>query len=289
MEREAALVRLERGQRRRAGDVSHPGTSRCQAPGHVGNGRVRDAEEDDVGVVLAHGYAALAQAGGEGRTDAARTDDIDSFDHALAPAPNRMPGTADCTRAARRECSTHAGCEEVERHLAGRLRGRGLRCARPRLRVAPAQGEGAREAARAGRRAPPAPRAGDGRALAGSRPGLGGEQSQSGRPRGTARARLGGDHPSRRPAPARSGGGRGAVRARGVGGATRAHGPGLRPRALALQGRAAARESLRRLGLARARTARRPARGARAAAVGSGRRAAGRAGAAGRDLHLRRP
>ena len=81
MEREAALVRIERRERRRPGDVSHPGTSRCQAPRHVGNGRVRDAEEDDVGIVLAHGDAALAQAGGDGRTDAARTDDVDSLDH----------------------------------------------------------------------------------------------------------------------------------------------------------------------------------------------------------------
>jgi predicted ATPase len=102
VEREAALVRGERSERRRAGDVSHPGTSRGQTPGHAGNGHVRDAEEDDVGVVLAHADAALAEAGGDGRTDAARTDDVGSLDHDLAPAPNRMPGTADCTRAARR-------------------------------------------------------------------------------------------------------------------------------------------------------------------------------------------
>jgi hypothetical protein len=51
--------------------MSHPGTSRCQTPRHVRNGRVRDAEEDDVRVFLAHDDAPLAQAGGDGRTHAA--------------------------------------------------------------------------------------------------------------------------------------------------------------------------------------------------------------------------
>ena len=103
-----------------------------------------------------------------------------------------------------------------------------------------------------------------------SRPGLGGEQSQSGRPRG--RRALGSEAITLLDGLLRL---EAEVDAElferaAVGGATRTHGRGLRPRALALQGRAAARESLRRLGLARARTARRPARGARAAAVGLG-------------------
>src|SRR6266516_2665935 len=86
--------------------MSDPAMSRCQAPGHVGNGRVRNAEEDDVRIVVAHGDAPLAEAGGGSGTDAARADDMDSLDHDLAPAPNRMPGRSDCTRAAtwRRGC-----------------------------------------------------------------------------------------------------------------------------------------------------------------------------------------
>jgi hypothetical protein len=87
VEREPPLVRLQRGQRRGAGDMSHRGTSRCQAPRHVGDGRVRNAEEDDVRIVLAHGDAALAQAGCDSRADAARADDMDSLDHGFAPAP----------------------------------------------------------------------------------------------------------------------------------------------------------------------------------------------------------
>src|SRR5207248_11727932 len=87
MERETALVRLERGERRRTGDVSHPGTSRCQTPRRVRNCRVRNAEENDVGIVFVHDDAALAQASADGRTDPARTDDVDSLDHDCAPAP----------------------------------------------------------------------------------------------------------------------------------------------------------------------------------------------------------
>ena len=119
MEREPALVRIERGERRRSGDVSHPGPSRCQAPGHVGNGRVRNTEEDDVGIVLAHGDAALAETSAYGRTDPARTDDVDSLDHDLAPAPNRMPGTANCTRARGAPCSGVGAMQKTSVTLLG--------------------------------------------------------------------------------------------------------------------------------------------------------------------------
>ena len=71
-----------------------------QVPRRGRDGRVRDAEEDDVGIVFGHGDAALAQAGADGRTDPAGTDDVDSLDHDLAPAPNRMPGTSKSTAAA---------------------------------------------------------------------------------------------------------------------------------------------------------------------------------------------
>src|SRR6476660_1917403 len=104
--------------------MSHPGTSRCQTPGHVQNRRVRDAEEDDVRVVLAHGDAPPAQAGGDGRTNTARSDDVDCFDHDRAPAPMRMPGTSDSTPAwpwrtlRATACSLHA----CVRDPAGRLR-----------------------------------------------------------------------------------------------------------------------------------------------------------------------
>jgi hypothetical protein len=59
MQGEAPLVRFERGKRRRTRDVSDPGSSWCQAPRHVRNGRVRNAEEDEIGIVGVHGDAAL--------------------------------------------------------------------------------------------------------------------------------------------------------------------------------------------------------------------------------------
>jgi hypothetical protein len=51
--------------------MTDPGASHRQLPGHLGDGRVRNAEEDDLRVVVAHRDAALAQAGGDGRTHAA--------------------------------------------------------------------------------------------------------------------------------------------------------------------------------------------------------------------------
>ena len=51
---------------------------------------------DTVEQVVREGFK---QASADGRTDPARTDDVDSLDHDFAPAPKRMPGTADCTRA----------------------------------------------------------------------------------------------------------------------------------------------------------------------------------------------
>ena len=92
MQREAPLVRLERSKRRRSGDMPDPGLSRCQAPSHVRDGCVRNAEEHNIRIVGAHGDAALLQTGADGRTHAAGTDDLDSLDHDLAPAPMRMPG-----------------------------------------------------------------------------------------------------------------------------------------------------------------------------------------------------
>src|SRR5204863_522406 len=98
VEREAALVRHELCKRRSAGDVSDPATSRRQTPGRVRNGRVRHAEEDDIGIVARDRDPALAQAGADGGADAAGADDMDSLDHVRAPAPIRMPGTASLPR-----------------------------------------------------------------------------------------------------------------------------------------------------------------------------------------------
>ena len=66
--------------------------------------------------------------------------------------------------------------------------------------LAAAQGARPGQAARAGPRPPPAPRAADGRALARARPGGGGQQPQPGRPRRPARARRRGDRGARRAA-----------------------------------------------------------------------------------------
>jgi hypothetical protein len=60
MEREATLVRLQGGQPCCPRDMPHPGTSRGKFAGDVRDRRVRDTEEDDVGIVRAHGDAALA-------------------------------------------------------------------------------------------------------------------------------------------------------------------------------------------------------------------------------------
>ena len=83
---EAPFVRIERRKRRRPADVRHPRTW-GQAPGRVRDRRVRDAQEDELRVVRAHGDASLAQPRGDSRADTARADDVDSVDHFEAPAP----------------------------------------------------------------------------------------------------------------------------------------------------------------------------------------------------------
>ena len=81
VQREAPLVRVERRQRHRAGDVRDPtAMSQGQSPGHVPNGRVRHAEQRKL-AVLAQLDAALLEPSGQRRADAAATDHVDVFDH----------------------------------------------------------------------------------------------------------------------------------------------------------------------------------------------------------------
>ena len=74
---EPALVRVERRQRRRAADVRDPlAMSKGQSLGRGRDGRVRDAQQDEL-CVLAQLHAALLEARCDGRTDAAATDHVD--------------------------------------------------------------------------------------------------------------------------------------------------------------------------------------------------------------------
>jgi hypothetical protein len=77
--------------------MPYPDAPRYLRLGHVRDGGVRNAEEDKIGVVRVDHDASLAQARHDGRAHPARTDDVDSLDHDLAPAPNGMPGSDDST------------------------------------------------------------------------------------------------------------------------------------------------------------------------------------------------
>jgi hypothetical protein len=57
--------------------VADPGLARGQTPGHLRNGPVGNAQEDDVGTVVEQLDAALREAGCNGRSDAAASDDCD--------------------------------------------------------------------------------------------------------------------------------------------------------------------------------------------------------------------
>ena len=234
-----------------------PRQSRSPAPRHVRNGSVRDAEEDDVGIVL-------AQATPRSRRRAVTAEPTRpepmtwTLRSRFAPAPKRMPGTADCTRAARH--GDALGWERCRRRrlpcwAASPPKSTGLRfrippggCARRRELVkllALADGhrlhrEQAMDALWPDRD-----------------PGRGGEQPQPGRARREEGAGSRGDRAAGRAAPARGRRRRRGVRAGRRRRAARADARGLRARARALRRRAAAREPLRRLGRARARAARR--------------------------------
>jgi hypothetical protein len=77
---EPVRVRVECRQRSAAADVGDPAVSRCEAAGHVGDRRVRDAKQRQFGVV-AELDAALLQACRDRRSDAAPTDHVDAVEH----------------------------------------------------------------------------------------------------------------------------------------------------------------------------------------------------------------
>src|SRR5438034_3825378 len=79
MEGNPALVWLERGQRRGPGDVRHPRAGR-DVRRNAGDRIVRNADDDEPCSRL-HSETTLAQAGGDGRADAAGTDDRDAVEH----------------------------------------------------------------------------------------------------------------------------------------------------------------------------------------------------------------
>src|SRR3954447_15247863 len=86
MDREAARVRLERGERRRPGDVRHPrpGLDRAR---DLGDRAIGDAQQAKL-AVLTDGHAALAQSSCDrGTGTAAGPDDGDAVEH-VAPAPS---------------------------------------------------------------------------------------------------------------------------------------------------------------------------------------------------------
>ena len=90
VEAEAALVRLERGERRRAAHVRDPRARRDRRR-DLRDRAVGDAEEDELRVVGAEVEPALAQARGDRRADASRADHVCSLDHLVAPVP--LPDT----------------------------------------------------------------------------------------------------------------------------------------------------------------------------------------------------
>jgi pimeloyl-ACP methyl ester carboxylesterase len=79
VDREAPLVRVERRQRSGARHVCNPGP-RCQATSDLRDRAVRNAKEDEL-AVFAQRDASLAEPSGDGRADAAGTDDVDCVEH----------------------------------------------------------------------------------------------------------------------------------------------------------------------------------------------------------------
>ena len=80
VQRKPPRVRIQRGERRRPADVSDPARPEGLSLGHVPNGRVRDAEQGDLGVALDE-QIALLEARGNCRADPAATDDVHASDH----------------------------------------------------------------------------------------------------------------------------------------------------------------------------------------------------------------
>src|SRR5829696_5140475 len=80
MEAEAASVRNRR-QRRGPARVTDPlGHDECLTLGSGGDCAVRNAQQDDLGVVLAQRDAPLLEASGDGRADTATADHVHGFD-----------------------------------------------------------------------------------------------------------------------------------------------------------------------------------------------------------------
>ena len=80
MDREPALVRVERRERGRAAHMRDPGAGLDRVR-RLRDRPVGDAEQDEVGRLLAQLDTALAQAGGHRRADTAATDHVDAVDH----------------------------------------------------------------------------------------------------------------------------------------------------------------------------------------------------------------
>jgi hypothetical protein len=78
-------VWLERGERRRAGHVTDPRAG-LDRGGNFRNRIIRHANQDEPSARL-DADAAVAQAGGNRRADAAGTDDRDAVEHLVAPVP----------------------------------------------------------------------------------------------------------------------------------------------------------------------------------------------------------
>ena len=98
---EAALVRVERGERRRAADVRDPGAGldRSRATSAIAASGTQSSTSSASSV--AHGDAPLGEPGGDSRADAAsRAGDANALDHGFGlQLPSGMPGAPEHTRA----------------------------------------------------------------------------------------------------------------------------------------------------------------------------------------------
>ncbi len=91
-------MRLERREGASPAHVRDP-RPRRELGRDLGDRAVGDAEQDELGVVLAHGDLALGETRADGATDAAaRTDDVDALDHFLGSSSSRIPGAEKCKR-----------------------------------------------------------------------------------------------------------------------------------------------------------------------------------------------
>ena len=109
MKAEAPRMRVERSERGRAADVSHPWPG-IDAGRDLRDGTVGHTEQNELRLVLRQRDAALGEAGAHRRADAtARADDVNSLEVGHGSSSVRIPGMRSVALGLRLSASASAG------------------------------------------------------------------------------------------------------------------------------------------------------------------------------------